>query len=29
MIQGFRGFESLNHLDPFLAEIDIRELTYG
>ena len=29
MIQGFRGFESLKHLDPYLAEIDIRELTYG
>lgn len=29
MIQGFRGFESIHHLDPYLAEIDIRELTYG
>ncbi len=29
MIQGFRAFENLRYLDPFLEEIDIRELTYG
>ena len=26
MIQGFRGFESMSALDPYLAEIDITEL---
>ncbi len=29
MIQGFRAFESMQHLDPYLESIDIRELTYS
>jgi hypothetical protein len=28
MIQGFRGFESIHSLDPYLEEIDISPLQY-
>jgi hypothetical protein len=27
MIQGFRGFENMSHLDPFLSNINLNDLS--
>jgi hypothetical protein len=27
MIQGFRGFENMNHLDPYLSNISLNDLS--